>query len=476
MEFLDRTDEKARLARFLAMEEGATACLYGRRRIGKSRLLDEVLGGRRDVVLYCADRSEAALQRARMAEDLSRLLPGFAGVSYRDWRSLFERWQREAPPKSALVIDELPYLVETSPELPSVLQRIADGLRKSGQKLILCGSSQRMMQGLVLDSSEPLYGRCRVLLKLGPISYPWLKRAFPRATPLGRLERYAVWGGVPRYWEVCQGESSLWATLRDEVFSPNGLFHDEPSYVLKDDLEGAAQAASVLSLIGQGTERPSEMAGRLQVPQTALGRPLKRLMELGLVMRDIPFGRDAKGNKKSLYRLADPFLRFWYTFALPRYSNPRFLSEKDDLKLIRKPFRVFLGQAWESLVRDTLARKAIPGLAIRWGRVGRWWGTGLNRAPMEIDVVAESMDGRTLLVGEAKLALTAREALHAKAELDAKARLLPFAARYDTILTRLFVAEGGVRDGIDLSWCEADDAACDRDITREPAPLSDRRV
>ena len=454
MEFLDRTEETERLKRFLALEEGATACLYGRRRIGKSRLLDEVLGDRRNVVLYCADRSEASLQRARMAEDLSRLLPGFADVPYRDWRSFFERWQREAPRNSVLVIDELPYLVEKSPELPSVLQKIADGLRKSGQKLIICGSSQRMMQGLVLNEAEPLYGRCRVLMKLGPIGYSWLKRAFPRATPLGRLERYAVWGGVPRYWEVCQGESDLWKTLRDEVFSTNGLFHEEPSYVLKDDLDGAAQAASVLSLIGQGTERPSEMASRLQVPQTALGRPLKRLMELGLVVRDVPFGTSVKGGKKSLYKLADPFLRFWYTFALPHYSNPSFLSDKSDRALIQAPFRVFLGQAWESLVRETLVRKAIPGSAMRWGRVGRWWGAGLNRAPMEIDVVAESTDGRTLLVGEAKLALTAREAAHEQAELQVKATLLPFAAQYEKVIVRLFVAQGGAFDCIDLSWCE----------------------
>lgn len=457
MEFLDRTEETGRLKRFLALDEGATACLYGRRRIGKSRLLDEVLGGRRDVVFYCADRSEASLQRARMAEDLSRLLPGFADVPYRDWRSFFERWQREAPRNSVFVIDELPYLVEKSPELPSVLQKVADGLRKSGQKLVICGSSQRMMQGLVLDGAEPLYGRCRVLMKLGPIGYPWLKRAFPRATPLGRLERYAVWGGVPRYWEVCREETDLWKTLRDEVFSPNGLFHEEPSYVLKDDLDGAVQAASVLSLIGQGSERPSEMAGRLQVPQTALGRPLKRLAELGLVVRDVPFGADAKGGKKSIYKLSDPFLRFWYAFVLPRYSNPGFLSDKGDRALIRAPFRVFLGQAWESLVRETLVRKSIPGCPVRWGRVGRWWGAGLNRAPMEVDVVAESADGRTLLVGEAKLALTAREAAHERAELKAKAALLPFAARYEKVVVRLFVAQGGAFDCIDLSWCEDED-------------------
>lgn len=454
MEFLDRVDERRRLEKFLLQADGGMACVYGRRRIGKSRLLDEVLAGRKDVIFYCADRSESALQRARMASDFAVTLPGFADVVYGDWRSFFERWQREAQRGSVLVIDELPYLVEKSPELPSVLQKIADGLRKTGQKIIICGSSQRMMQGLVLDQSEPLYGRCRVMMKLEPIGYAWLRRAFPRSTSLDRLAHYAVWGGVPRYWEVSQGESSLWETLREEVFSPNGLFHDEPSFLLKDDLEGAAQAASVLSLIGQGSSRPSEMAARLQVPQTALGRPLKRLMELGLIRRETPFGRIEKEGKKALYQLADPFLRFWYTFALPHYSNPRFLSTKEDRASLQLPFRVFLGQAWEEQVRENMLMRSLPGSSVRWKKVGRWWGSGLNRRPMEIDVVAESMDGSTLLVGEAKLSLTKMETRHAAAELRAKAAQLPFSGDYRQIVTKLFVGEGGDSDCIGLPWIE----------------------
>ena len=311
-----------------------------------------------------------------------------------------------------------------------------------------------MMQGLVLDSSEPLYGRCRVILKLGPIGFGWTKKAFPRATAFERFSHYAIWGGVPRYWEVCAGERNVWRTLREEVFSPNGLFHDEPSFVLKDDLEGAAQATSVLTLVGQGCARPSEIAGRLQVPQTALGRPLKRLMDLGLVVRDIPFGNDAKTNKKSLYRLADSFLRFWYAFVLPRYSNAHFLEAKEDYEQVQGAFRVFLGQAWEALVCETLLRKTLPGASIRWGRVGRWWGAGLDHAPMEIDVVAEAVDGKTLLVGECKLSLTVREVARVLVSLRAKVAQLPFAAKYEKVLTCLFVAQGGTAECVGLNWCE----------------------
>lgn len=454
MEFFDRVDELTRLNRFLHQEEGAMACLYGRRRIGKSRLLEELLGKRRDVEIHVADRSEATLQRVRFAQDVAALLPGFADVTYSDWGSLLDRWQREAPSDSVLVIDELPYLVERAPELPSVLQRVTDRLRKSGQKLFICGSSQRMMLGLLMRSDEPLYGRARELVRLGPISFEWTRKAFPRLSVWERFEHYAVWGGVPRYWEACQGERDIWETLRNQVFSPQGMFHDEPNFILHDDLEDAVQATSVLALIGQGSERLAEISSRLQVPATSLSRPLKRLIELGLVRRDIPFGCDEKGNKKTLYRLSDPFLRFWYSFVLPHYSDPYFLSTRKEIDAFRPAFDVYLGQLWEEMVREALMRKPIPGVQGRWRKVSRWWGSGLNRQPMEIDVLAESVDGKTLLAGEVKLSLSKREAEHVQGELDAKVRQLPFAAKYKKVITRLFVAKKCPIDAISLSWLD----------------------
>lgn len=453
MDFFDRIDEQRRFKRFLEFPEGALACLYGRRRIGKSRLLWEVLRDKTDVVVFVAEKSEAALQRMRLATDISSVLPGFADVTYGSWSVLFDRWQREAPAGSVLVIDELPYLVERSPELPSVLQRIADGLCTSGKKLILCGSSQRMMQGLVLEADEPLYGRAREIVKLGPIHFKWTEKAFPSLSAWDRFERYAVFGGVPRYWEVFQGEDDVWPALREHVFSPQGLFHEEPSYVLLDDLQDSVQATSVLSLIGQGVERPSEIAGRLQIPATALGRPLKRLMGLGLVSRDIPFGNDAKSNKKTLYHLDDPFLRFWYSFVLPNYSDANYLATRKEVEELQPAYRVFLGQFWEWLIREEIQRKPLPGCEFRLRNAARWWGTGLDRRPMEIDLVAESPDRETLVVGEAKLSMTDAEARQTRTELEAKAKRLPFAGKYKRISTRLFVARNPPSGAVSLDWC-----------------------
>lgn len=455
MEFLDRVDEQKRFRRFLNLREGALSCVYGRRRIGKSRLIEEVVAGRDDVVVFVAERSEAALQRSRLAADISAMVPGFADVSYGNWSAMFDRWQRDAPKGSVLVIDELPYLVERSPELPSVLQRIADGLRTTGKKIILSGSSQRMMQGLVLNEGEPLYGRAREIVKLEPIHFRWMKSAFPATSAWGRFCLYAVLGGVPRYWESFQPEDDMWSALRDQVFSPQGVFHDEPNYVLQDDLQDSVQATSVLSLVGRGVERLVEMAGRLQVPVTALGRPMKRLIELGFVVREMPFGSDPKSNKKTLYRMSDQFLRFWYSFVLPNYSDVGFLSTKSEVKALQPAFRVFLGQAWERLVREEIVRKPLPGFKSRLRKAARWWGAGLDRKAMEIDIVAESLDGETLFVGEAKLSLSEEESARAISDLDDKARRLPFASKYKRIVSRLFVAQDPPPAAVSIDWCEA---------------------
>ncbi len=396
------------------------------------------------------------MQRGRLAKDISVRLEGFADVVYDQWGTLLERWRKDAPAGSVLVLDEFPYLAEQSPELPSVLQRIADGIRESGQKIILCGSSQRMMQGLVLRENEPLYGRAREIVKLAPLSFRWTKEAFPGLSAWERFKRYAVWGGIPRYWEACQGLGGLRETLRELVFSPQGVFHDEPNFILQDDLADAVQASSILSLIGQGVERPGEISGRLQIPPTAFGRPLNRLMELGLARREIPFGNDPKSNKKTLYRLCNPFLRFWYTFVLPNYSDAHFLSTPAEAEAIQPAFRVFLGQAWEALVREELQEKPLPEGGSRWRKAAKWWGTGLDGRQMGIDIVAESPDGRELLVGETKLSLPEGVVARVSAELEAKAKQLPFAGRYRRILPRVFVAEGAREGAISIDWCEGE--------------------
>ena len=451
--FLDRIEERERITSLMDGAEGAFCCLYGRRRCGKTRLLGECLKNRGNVLNYVADKSDRSAQIARFLNEAQAIHPAFRSLSNPDWGAVLDLWMALSPRGSILVFDEFPYLVEQDEALPSVLQRIVDKLPETGKKIVICGSSQRMMQGFVLKASEPLYGWAREILPIVPLKFGWMKEAFPKLSLWERLKSYGVWGGVPRYWEIQAEEPDLWSAVRRNVCSSLGVLRNEPQFLLLDDVGDVAQASAVLSFIGAGAHRASEIAGRMGRPLTDLSRPFQRLTELGIVAKDVPFGAEAN-NKKSYYRVSDPFLDFWYTFVQPNWSRSDFLESKEDVASFVGHYMPYLGGVWERLVRDTLAEKSLPEDEMRFVRAARWWGTGLDRKPMEIDMVAESLDGKTLLVGEAKLSLSKVEAIRVVAELEGKAKQLPFANRYERIMTKLFVAQDPPPGAISLGWCE----------------------
>ena len=400
MPYLDRSEEMRRLKRLYQSPQGRLAVLYGRRRCGKSRLIFESVAGAAKLVYCFGDEREPAVHRASLAADISTVIPGFDEVRYPDWESILARWGREAPAGTVLALDEFPNLVSSSRELPSLLQKHLDQRSRSAAHLILCGSSQRMMQGLVLDRSAPLYGRAQEILRISPLGANWLKKAFVHLDPVQQIEAYSVWGGVPRYWELAREFPTQEQSWVDLILSPLGVLHDEPRSLLQDDLSDAPQSASLLQLIGQGCHRLTELAGRLEKPPTSLNRPIQRLVELELICRDKPFGTLEKNSKRSYYRIADPFLRFWYRYVARHRSLLQAGQLAPVLAAIHSDFPHHVGSVWEDLVRA-----AIPFLSIgdqSWGLAQRWWGPGLDRKPLEIDVVAESLDGSSLILASVK--------------------------------------------------------------------------
>ena len=204
IKFLNRAAELLALGQ-LDDAAGGLAVVWGRRRIGKTRLLLEWSERGRGVYTV-ADQSAAETQRAYFARAIAEVLPGFGEVGYPDWERLLSRLAADAMARKfrgPIVIDELPYLVAASPELPSVLQRWIDhDAKRARLRIAIAGSSQRMMQGLVLGANAPLYGRARVLLDLAPLAPGQLAGALGKLSDTGLVEHWAAWGGVPRYWEL----------------------------------------------------------------------------------------------------------------------------------------------------------------------------------------------------------------------------------------------------------------------------------
>lgn len=172
MKFINRREEMARLDRLMKSDEAEMAVVWGMRRMGKTRLLLEWVEKHKGIY-YMPDESASTVQRKYFSLALEPALPGFSQVDYPDWSSLLTRLAKEAIYnrwRGPLVIDELPYLISAALEFPSILQKFIDHEAKKARLIVtLCGSSQRMIEGAILDASAPLFGRAKEILKLGPI-------------------------------------------------------------------------------------------------------------------------------------------------------------------------------------------------------------------------------------------------------------------------------------------------------------------
>ena len=403
MKFVDRHHELRRLDRALR-QRGALAVIWGRRRVGKSRLLIE-WSRRRDGLYTVADQSASAVQRRYIAAAVAQRFPGFADVEYPDWRSFFQRLSEAAAQadwRGPFILDELPYLIATDRSVAGVLQNWLDS---PGRRpcLVVSGSSQHMMHGAVLSADAPLFGRAVEAFQVRPLRPGYLNHIFSVKQPRDLVSVYALWGGMPRYWELAQPYGDdLSAAVDGLVLDPAGPLHEEPDRLLLSETPPATALRPMLDVIGAGGHRMSEIAGRLGRPAASLSRPLATLAEMNFVRREIPFGSNPASGKRSLYRIDDPFLRLWFRVVAPHRAVLAEAPRDTRLAYWRRYQATLEAYAWEELCRmavpmlhrcDTPLARLGP-----WEPAQRYW----RGNDPEFDVVARSVDGRRMLVGEVK--------------------------------------------------------------------------
>lgn len=403
MQFINRKKEMMRLDSVAKLPDGGVAVVWGRRRVGKTRLLLE-WADKQKGVYYTADESVPALQMKYFAMALDQVLPGFGSVEYPDWTSLLSRLARDAKNegwRGPLIIDELPYLIAASPDLPSILQRFLDIEAKRAKLVIaLCGSSQRMMQGAVLDASAPLYGRADQIIKLGPISVGYIEQALSLKKPKEMIESYSVWGGIPKYWELVRNHGgNLFECIDSLVLDPMGPLNDEPNRLLQEEIPTAVSLRPLLDAIGLGSHRLSEIAARTGQPITSLARPIQRLLDLDLVTRETPYNCNEHHSKRTLYKIKDPFLRFWFDIVASRRSHFAQTSSANRLSWLKANMPPYFATAWEEICRQAVPFLPWGSKASLFGSAGRFWQHGQEA---EWDIVSQSIDKDTILIGEAK--------------------------------------------------------------------------
>ena len=393
MRFINRIQELERINHLRARKESMLLVLYGRRRIGKTRLLQQIVS--ENDIYFIADQSETPLQIEAFAKIISRYIAGFDTVMYPDWGSCFLTLNERLREKITIIIDEFPYLVKNAPELPSIIQKLFDKRSELSFHLFLCGSSQQMMQNLVVDSTSPLYGRANETIKLLPMNINWLREALN-----------------------C---SEIEAVIK-HILDRNGVLHEKPVRLFLDDSRDTVQMSTLITIISSGVHRLSEIASRIGKPATHLNRPLQRLIDLGYLKREIPYGTSPLKAKRTLYKVADPFINFYFRYVVPDKTSLELgFAEMIYNKVIVPGFTEYCSSFWEDICRTSIPflfrdKLFSPG--------SRWWSGSRPENQTEIDIVSSSKNGSEMIVAEVKWAASVNIASLCH-DLDRKTGVVP---------------------------------------------------
>ena len=407
-DFVDRQVELAALDRLTSQGAAQFVMVYGRRRVGKTTLLTHWAARSRLPTFYwVAKRDNRTTLMANLAQHIWAWEHGLdrADVDLRppDWEAALAMLSRAAGERRCVVIlDELPYLLESDPGFASYLQAAWDHHFKTSQVRLLVSGSHVGMMTRLLEYQAPLYGRFTAQLPLQPLAFPDIGAFLPGYDAPRRLAVYAILGGIPAYLERWQPRQSIAANIERLFLQRTGWFRNEPLVLVSDLTQRETESyEAILRAIAAGHHTRDKIAEMSVIPSTSLSHYLPRLIDLGLVERRVPATvppARRSSSRDSRYFLHDPYLRFYYRFVEP---NLHLIEQGLSRRLwtgIDSQFRAFVAHTFEGLCRTWVLAQAQRGkLPFDPEVVGSHWAPNV-----QVDVVAINWTAKQILLGEAK--------------------------------------------------------------------------
>ena len=397
--FINRDVELAQLESQYAVDSGTLVVLYGRRRLGKTALLRRFAEDKPHCY-FMADRAGEPDLRRSLARAMALALnePVLEAAEYASWYDLFAAFDRFRPSdqRFVLIFDEYQYLCQVQPAFSSFLQKWWDEhWSQANLVVVLCGSVTSMMYRETLASSAPLYGRASAQLLLRPIGFSHISQFLPGKTGTQLVEFYALTGGVPRYLHLASPYPNFREALSALVLHPDGILHNEARQLLQEEIQTPNQCWSILSAIGSGANRISEIAARTGQPANKLTRYLDLLKDLHLVRRETPvLEQNPAKSKKGIYVVSDPFFRMWFGAIYPYMSFFEFGETEPAYFRIEPIISKLMAECYEEVCRQWIRERALDFNA---ACVGRQWSSAY-----EIDAAAVNTKFELTVVGECK--------------------------------------------------------------------------
>lgn len=403
--FVGRQRELALLDTFWQRPGAALLIAYGRRRVGKTSLLVHWLQQRGVRALYWVAEPTSAYDQLRA---FSQALYTFANpttpppptFTYATWEQALDQVAALArQERLALLLDEFTYLLANNPAIAGTFQNAWDHqLRHTNLLLVLCGSHLGMMERHALAYQAPLYGRAAAQLRLEPLPFSAARLYFPNYNAAERVAIYALFGGIPAYWERLDPQRTIAENIRRELLTPNNLMQAEPRLLLYDFVREPDNYIAILRAIAHGQRTQQEISRFTGLAQGHISRYLAGLHDTGFVERRVPVTAEPN-SRQGRYHIIDPYLRFYYRFLAARQTQLALGIDEPALAEIQRHLLDYIGtHTWEELGREWVMRAGAAGrLPFLADQVGSVW----NKAA-QVDVVGINRMEKTLILGECK--------------------------------------------------------------------------
>lgn len=378
--------------------------IYGRRRVGKTSLINEFCKNKPTVFFSALNASSQENLEALSKAIYEKKHPDAENApvysSFDDAFSEITRMSKEE--RLVFVIDEYPYLAKANKSVSSRLQHIIDHTWKDGQLfLILCGSSVSFMEYQVLGYESPLYGRRTGQFKIQALTFKETARFNPTLSPEEQALVYGITGGIPHYINKLDVRGDVDEALKENLFNPSSYLFEEPENLLKQELREPAIYNSIITAIASGASRSNEISTKVGITAAVCAKYLKVLIDLGILKKKTPITE--KPGKKTVYELGDNFFKLWYRF-IPQNTSAINAGRIDRIydTVIKKHFSDYMGHIFEQMCMEYLFLydESLPFIL---SDIGQWWGTDpKGKKEIEIDIVGVPAEENEYLIGSCK--------------------------------------------------------------------------
>ena len=375
--------------------------IYGRRRIGKTRLIEEFIRDKKAIFFTAVCKGTYDMNMELLSKAIFEGRESIP-VYRRFTEALDEIYRLAEKEKLVFVIDEFPYLVQSEGSILSILQQYIDlKFIRTNMMLILSGSSLSFMENQVLGYQSPIYGRRSGQIKLAPLNFNSSRQFAPNLLKAEQAVMYGITGGIPQYLSLFNDNLSLDENITELFFNRNAYLFEETNNLLKQEFTEPALYQAIINSIATGSSQIKDIAGKVKEESSKVATYIKPLLDTGIIKKEIPV-MDKPNSRKTIYRLADGMFRFWYRFVYPNVSLINLDRGEQVYDRIKEQIPIFMGEVFENICIEYMW-SIYEELPFNFQNIGRWWGNNPEaRTQEEIDFIAYREDKNIAIFGECK--------------------------------------------------------------------------